>query len=93
MKKLELTEVKSHRWEYMSWNSDLGLLTTELVFIPLHPKSSHCISNERNVLCVVSHVQLFGTLCTVAHQAPLSMGFFRLRILERVAISSSRGSS
>lgn len=37
VKKLELTEVKSHSWEYMSWNSDLGLLTTEPVFIPLHP--------------------------------------------------------
>ena len=24
-----------------------------------------------------SHVQLFATLWTVAHQAPLSMGFFR----------------
>ena len=29
----------------------------------------------------------------VAHQAPLSMGFFQARILEWVAISSSRGSS
>ena len=30
---------------------------------------------------------------TVAHQAPLSMGFFQARILEWVSISSSRGSS
>ena len=29
---------------------------------------------------------------TVAHQAPLSMGFFQTRILEWVAISFSRGS-
>ena len=27
--------------------------------------------------CVLSRVQLFETLWTVAHQAPLSMGFFR----------------
>ena len=27
--------------------------------------------------CSLSHVQLFATLWTVAHQAPLSMGFFR----------------
>ena len=27
--------------------------------------------------CVRSHVQLFATLWTVAHQAPLSMGFSR----------------
>ena len=30
---------------------------------------------------------------TVAHQVPLSMGFFQARILEWVAISFSRGSS
>ena len=40
-----------------------------------------------------SHVQLFVTLWTVALQAPLSMGFFQVRILEQVAISSSRGPS
>ena len=38
-----------------------------------------------------SHVWLFTTLYTVAHQAPLSMGFSR--ILEWVAIFFSRGSS
>ena len=27
--------------------------------------------------CVLSHVQLLATLWTVAHQAPLSMGFYR----------------
>ena len=36
---------------------------------------------------------LFGMPWTVAHQAPLSMGFFRPRILERAALSCSRGSS
>ena len=28
-------------------------------------------------MCVLSHVQLFVTSWTVAHQAPRSMGFFR----------------
>ena len=28
-------------------------------------------------VCVLSHVGLFATLCTVAHQASLSMGFPR----------------
>ena len=55
MKKLKLTEVKSHSWEYMSWNLTLGLLMTEFVLISLHPKFSHCIWSERNVLCVLSH--------------------------------------
>ena len=40
-----------------------------------------------------SHVRLFVTLWTVAHQAPLSMGSSQARTLEWVAISSSRGSS
>ena len=42
-------------------------------------------------ICVLghfSHVQLFATLRTVAHQAPLSMGILQARKLEWVAISS-----
>ena len=41
--------------------------------------------------CALSCVQLFVTLWTVAHLAPLIHGIFQ--ILEWVAISSSRGSS
>ena len=40
---------------------------------------------------LLGHVQLFATPWTIAHQAPLSMGFSRARILEWVAISFSRG--
>ena len=40
-----------------------------------------------------SHVGLFATPGTVAHQAPLSVGILQARILEWVTISSSRGSS
>ena len=40
-----------------------------------------------------SHVQLFATPWTVACQAPLTMGILQARILEWVAISSSRRSS
>ena len=40
---------------------------------------------------VVSH--FFATPWTVAHQAPLSMGILQARILEWVAMPSSRGSS
>ena len=40
----------------------------------------------------LSPVWLFATPWTVAHQAPLSMGFLQARILQWVAISSSRGS-
>ena len=40
-----------------------------------------------------SHLTLFATPWTGAHQAILSMEFSRQRILQWVAISSSRGSS
>ena len=42
---------------------------------------------------LLSHVRLFATLWTVAHQALLSLGFLQARILEWVAMSSSRESS
>ena len=47
------------------------------------------------LLCAesLSHVRLFVTPWTVAHQALLSMGILQARILEWVAMPSSRGSS
>ena len=47
------------------------------------------------VLGCFRHVRLFLTLWTIAHQLPLSMGFWNsmARVLEWVAISSSGGSS
>ena len=47
-------------------------------------------------LCVFSHISLVRlsvTQWTVAHQAPLSMGILQARILEWVAMPSSKGSS
>ena len=44
-------------------------------------------------VCLLSCIQLFATPWTVACQAPLSIGILQTRILECVAISSSRGSS
>ena len=41
----------------------------------------------------LSCVRLSVTPWTVAHKAPLSMGILQARILERVAMPSSRGSS
>ena len=45
------------------------------------------------VLSRFSHIWLFATPCTVAHQASLSMGFFMARIQEWVAMPFSRESS
>ena len=47
------------------------------------------IDNELLLSCV----QLFATLWTVACQGPLSMGIIQARILVCVAMTSSRGSS
>ena len=47
-------------------------------------------------VCMLScfiHVLLFVTLWTVAHQPLLSMGILQARILEWVAMPSSRGHS
>ena len=54
----------------------------------IHPPSRDCAES-------LSRVQLFATPWTVAHQPPLFMGFlfFQARILEWVAMPSSRGSS
>ena len=38
---------------------------------------SNCGDGDTGVcVCTLSHVWLFVTLWTIAHQAPLSMGFF-----------------
>ena len=42
-------------------------------------------------VCVFSHVRLFVTPWTIAHQVLLSMGVLQARILEWIAISYSRG--
>ena len=51
------------------------------------------VLNYSIVLYLVACVWLFATPCTVAFQAPLSMGILQARILEWVAMPSSRESS
>ena len=53
-------------------------------------------TQTHNVLCLVAQSFMsdsFVTPWTVAHQAPLPMGILQARILEWVAMPSSRGSS
>ena len=45
------------------------------------------------VLSSFSHVWLFATLWSITHQTPLSIAILQARILEGVAMPSSRGSS
>ena len=51
--------------------STASLLVTLLLLCFLHPTCHVCMLSH------FSHVQLFVTLWTVAHPAPVSMGFFR----------------
>ena len=45
-------------------------------FVPV-PRQARVLAEDLVCLLMLSHVQLFVTLWTVARQAPLSMGFFR----------------
>ena len=61
-----------------------------IVQAKVHWNAQHKL-NTVAVLSHFSHVWLFETLWTVACQAPLSMGILQARILEWVAMLSSRG--
>ena len=55
--------------------------------IELYIKCCVCLLSRFSRVC------LFATLCTVAHQTPLSVGILRERMLEWVAVPSSKGFS
>ena len=61
--------------------------------VHVHHPGDIWLTFSRSEVRSLSHVQLFAASWTVAHQAPLSMGFSRHELLEWVAISFSRGSS
>ena len=75
--------IPSGRHMCPSISSDCHLLVLELVlvlsyhFISSGQTNTHRCSVYCAVLSCFSHVQLFVTLWTVAHQVPLSMGFSR----------------
>ena len=65
-----------------------------ILFMTPTPKQDRVFFTERAcMLSCFSSVQLFATLWTIARQTPLSMEILQARILEWVAMSSSKGSS
>ena len=72
----------THNVHYWNWQFSFSK--------PPNPDSL-CV-HVRVLSCVILG-QLFATLWTVAHQASLSLGMLQARILEWVAVPSSRGSS
>ena len=75
---------------FLTQELNQGLLHCRKIFNQLSYQRS---TYNATVLCLVSHVGLFATPWTEAHQAPLSMGFSQARILGWVAIPFSGGSS
>ena len=61
-------------------NKSIDFKTSILIHWSLHT----------SVLCHLVMFDFFATLCTLAHQASLFMGFFQTRILEWVAMLSSK---
>ena len=77
---------------FLLWFVGKWIITVTILFSPAHIPDINwwwC-----TVLCLVT--QSCPSLCdpwTIVHQAPLSMGILQARILEWVAMLSSRGSS
>ena len=70
-----------------------------ILFCKFHVQIFHLLAPVLVLVCICA-MCLVTQLCltlwppwTVAHQAPLSIGILQARILERVAMPSSRGSS
>ena len=67
-----------------------------IFFVPYHFFVFCCLRRQLSrYKCAefLNHVRLFATPWTVAHQAPVSMGILQVKILECVAMPSSRESS
>ena len=82
---------------YIEWTNSKILLYSTEDYIK-YPEISHNGKEYKKCTCICilsffSHVWLFVTLWTIAFQDPLSMRILQARILEWVAMLSSRGSS
>ena len=72
-------------------SASVSLDTATVWFTPSLRENSSCGVHSPIQLCVLCHfsrVRLFATLWTVAHQAPLSMGFSRLEYWTRLPCPS-----
>ena len=70
-----------------------AMFNTLLWVLPSPPAPPPGSASEGVCVCVTQSSPTLGSTWTVAHQAPPSMGILQARILEWVAMSSSRGSS
>ena len=76
--------------------NSLIVLSVAFFFFFFGQRCFYVYTENHHVLCsaqLLSHVQLFATPWTIAHQASLPMGILQARTLEWVAMPFSRGSS
>ena len=76
------------------WATELNWAILERLSDDMVLNTDYFIDFMTSTLCVLNyftHVWLFATLWTITCQAPMTMGFSRPRILERVAMPFSRG--
>ena len=71
----------------------LGRYPGEGIGYPLQYFGASLVAQLVKNLPAMQETWVLATLWTVAHQAPLSMGILQARMLECVAMPSSRGSS
>ena len=76
-----------HKVTHLICISGISVDSFRLLLKDLHPRESDRQVTKFNL------VRLFVTPWTVVHHAPLSMEILQTKILEWVAVSSSRGSS
>ena len=75
-----LKKIHNEGCSYMSWFYQFGEQFGSITISPKHYIEKTKLHGDTLDACVLSrfsHVQIFGTLWTVAHQASLSMGFSR----------------
>ena len=96
---LEKLEIQNIDWESQWFGSKIeywdfpgGPVVGTFLLVPgstdLIPGQEAGIPHVYVYVCVLSHVQIFVTPCTVAHQAPLSMEFSRQEYWNALPFSS-----
>ena len=89
----KITESLKSSWETeYKWASKSKYWSTENVYFKSQGKNGKKI-NRASLGCVLSRVQLLAIPWTVARQAPLFMEILQARVLEWVAMPSSRAPS
>ena len=75
MQRTNVWTPKENEADGMSWL--MGIDAYKLLIACIKQITNVKLLYSTGLACLLSHIQLFATPCTVACQAPLSMGFYR----------------